>query len=121
MRSKDIIKELKISLEVEFKNYQHIVNNNVAIAAAITSYSRIHIMDFKLNNDTIYSDTDSIILGNSINSFLIGPELGQMKDELNGEYMTECYVLGIKNTVIIINLKIKLKNVQYLREYPETQ
>ena len=93
---KDIVKELKITLDVEFKNYQHRVSNNVAIAAAVTSYARIHMMDFKLNNDVIYSDTDSVILGNSIDSTLIGPELGQMKDELNGGYMTECYVLGIK-------------------------
>ena len=93
---KDIINKLKITLETEFKNYQHTVNNNVSIAAAITSYSRIHMMDFKLNNDVIYSDTDSVILGNSIDSSLIGPELGQMKDELNGGCMIECYVLGIK-------------------------
>jgi len=92
----DIVNELQISLEAEFKNYKHFVNNNVAIAAAITSYSRIHMMGFKLNNDIVYSDTDSIIIGNSIDSSLIGPELGQMKDELSGGCMTECFVLGIK-------------------------
>ena len=54
------------------------------------------MMDFKLYNDVVYSDTDSVILGNSIDSSLIGPDLGQMKDELDGNYMTECYVLGIK-------------------------
>jgi len=57
----NIIKELNITLDTEFKNYQHLVNNNVAIAAAITSYSRIHMISFKLNNDIIYSDTDSAI------------------------------------------------------------
>lgn len=72
------------------------VKTNVAIAAAITSYARIHIMDFKLNNDVVYSDTDSVILGNSIDKSLIGVELGKMKDELNGGSMIECYVLGIK-------------------------
>lgn len=92
----NIINELKIHLESEFKDFEKTVNNNVAIASAITSYARINMMDFKLNNDVIYSDTDSVILGNNIDSSLIGPELGQMKDELNGEYMTECYVLGIK-------------------------
>lgn len=71
-------------------------NVSIGLAAAITSYARIHMMDFKLNNDVIYSDTDSVILGNNIDSSLIGPELGQMKDELNGEYMSECYILGIK-------------------------
>lgn len=62
----NIIKQLNLTLETEFKYYQHTVNNNVAIAAAITSYSRIHMINFKLNNDIIYSDTDSVILGNSI-------------------------------------------------------
>lgn len=74
----NIIKELNITLETEFKNYQHTVNNNVAIAATITSYSRIHMMEFKLNNDIAYTDTDSVILGNSIDASLIGPELGHL-------------------------------------------
>jgi len=46
--------------------------------------------------DIIYSDTDSIILANTIDDSLIGSELGQMKDELDGKFMNECYVLGMK-------------------------
>lgn len=92
----DIIKKLKLELDIEFENYKSVVSANVAIAAAITSYARIHMIDLKLNNDIIYSDTDSIIIGNVLDDSLIGPELGQLKDELNGGFMNECYVLGIK-------------------------
>jgi hypothetical protein len=74
------IKGLNLKLEKEFVNLESVVKSNVAIASAITSYARINMMDFKLNNDVIYSDTDSVILANSIDDSLIGPELGQMKD-----------------------------------------
>lgn len=92
----NIIKTLNLQLDTDIVNFESIVKANVSIAAAITAYARIHMMDFKLNNDVIYSDTDSVILGNTIDDSFIGPELGQMKDELNGGYMDECYVLGIK-------------------------
>lgn len=92
----NIIKTLNLELDADIVNFESVVKANVSIAAAITAYARIHMMDFKLNNDVIYSDTDSVILGNTIDDSLIGPELGQMKDELVGGYMNECYVLGIK-------------------------
>jgi hypothetical protein len=58
------------------------VRSNVAIAAAITSYARIHMMDLKLNYDVCYSDTDSIFTTHPLPDHLIGPDLGQLKDEL---------------------------------------
>lgn len=69
---------------------------NVAIAAAITSYARIHMMDLKLSTDTLYSDTDSIFTSHPVDSRLIGPELGQLKDELNGSTIDKALFLGIK-------------------------
>jgi hypothetical protein len=92
----DIIDALKINLERDFENYESPVNNNVAIASAITSYARIYMMDYKLSDSVIYTDTDSVIMTNEIDLSLIGPELGQMKDELDGGFMNEIFVLGIK-------------------------
>lgn len=62
----DIIKALNLKLDTKFDSLKTVVNANVAIAAAITSYARIHMIDFKINNDVIYSDTDSVILSNSL-------------------------------------------------------
>jgi len=62
------------------------VKANVAIAAAVTAYARIHMMDLKLNYDVCYSDTDSIFTTHPLGPWqpdhLIGPGLGQLKDEL---------------------------------------
>lgn len=69
---------------------------NVAIAAAITSYARIHMMDLKLNHDVLYSDTDSIFTTHPIPNHLIGPELGQLKDEMAGVVIDRAYFLGPK-------------------------
>jgi hypothetical protein len=92
----NIVNKLNIKIDSNFKNYKHRVSNNVAIASAITSYARIYMMDYKLSDSVIYTDTDSVIMTTEIDSSLIGPELGQMKDELNGGWMSEIYVLGIK-------------------------
>ena len=92
----NILKELNIKLNSDFKSYQSKVNSNVAIASAVTAYARIHMIPFKLNNNCYYSDTDSIILGNKLDSSFIGGEIGLMKDELNGETIKEAYFLGIK-------------------------
>ena len=70
--------------------------SNVAIAAAITSYARIHMMDLKLNYDVLYSDTDSIFTTHPLPGHLIGPELGQLKDEMAGVVIDKAYFLGIK-------------------------
>lgn len=57
---------------------------NVAIASAITAYSRIEISKYKNipGNPPVYTDTDSIILHKPLDSKLVGTELGQMKLEL---------------------------------------
>ena len=72
------------------------VKANVAIAAAVTSYARIHMMDLKLNYDVCYSDTDSIFTTHPLPDHLIGSELGQLKDELGGTVIDKAYFLGLK-------------------------
>ena len=39
---------------------QHYIMSNVALASAVTSYARIHMIPFKIDLDTLYTDTDSI-------------------------------------------------------------
>jgi hypothetical protein len=57
----EIINELnsqfKLNMSPSYKN----VKTNVAIAAAVTAYGRIHMIPYKLLPGTIYTDTDSII------------------------------------------------------------
>jgi hypothetical protein len=59
-------------------------NINIAIASAITSYSRIHMTQFKNNNDykLFYTDTDSVYTNNPLSDNLISDtELGKLKLE----------------------------------------
>ena len=72
------------------------VKANVAIASAITAYARVEMMKYKLNDTVCYTDTDSIFTTEKLTSFHIGPELGQMKDELGGLLINEAYFLDIK-------------------------
>ena len=83
-------------LDSTMKQKFSFVQSNVAIAAAITSYARIHMIPFKIDSQTIYSDTDSIFTTKKLPSSMIGKELGLMKDELSGGLIKEMYVLGIK-------------------------
>lgn len=91
-----IIKELNLKTSNEISNKNVDVKSNVAIASAITSYARIHMIQFKLNNSIYYSDTDSIFTDKPLDANLIGKDLGLMKDELNGLLIKEAYFLGIK-------------------------
>ena len=62
----------------------NISNVNVAVAAAITAYSRIHMSHFQNNNKIklFYSDTDSIyISGNLPENMVSKNEIGKMKLE----------------------------------------
>ena len=72
------------------------VKSNVAIASAITSYARIKMLPFKMNDKVIYTDTDSVITTEKLDPSVIGPGLGLMKDELNGKVIEEILVLGCK-------------------------
>ena len=56
---------------------------NVAIASAISAYSRIRMSIFKNNHNfkLYYSDTDSIVTDKPLPEYMIGNELGQLKLE----------------------------------------
>ena len=57
--------------------------SNVAIAAAITAYSRIKMYPFKIleNNECFYTDTDSVVLQHEIDSKYISENIGDFKLE----------------------------------------
>jgi hypothetical protein len=92
----DFIKKLNSDLDMKLSNYYYLVKANVAIASAVTSYARIHMIPFKINGDVVYSDTDSIFTTKKLDSKFIGKDLGFMKDELNGLVIKDAYFLGIK-------------------------
>jgi hypothetical protein len=93
--------------DVEFKtlldNGREVHNVNIAIAAAVTAYARIHMSQFK-NNNTLprlyYTDTDSLYFDGPIpDHFINNKELGKLK--LEGIYDDAVFlapkVYGLKN------------------------
>jgi DNA polymerase type B, organellar and viral len=97
----NIINEIKdfnnLDLITKFRN----VKSNVAIAAAVTAYARIEMIEYKilltkLGINLFYTDTDSIFINKELPDYLIGEALGLMKDELKGGWINKAYFLGIK-------------------------
>lgn len=89
--------KLNITINTNVKDKPVIVNSNIAIASAITSYARIHMMDIKLHDSCYYTDTDSAFV-DDLEPFkhLLGKEIGLFKDELGGLIIEEAVFLGIK-------------------------
>lgn len=95
----DILKDLNNTLNISLKNNtskRFNVKSNVALASAVTSYARIHMMKYKINNNIYYTDTDSIFIDKPLPNNEIGKDLGLMKDELEGNIIEEAYFFGIK-------------------------
>jgi hypothetical protein len=82
--------------EINCSDFNLPTKSNVAIAAAITAYARIHMIPLLQDYDVMYSDTDSIFTYQPLPADLIGPGIGQLKDELNGTTIDEAYFLGHK-------------------------
>lgn len=102
----NLIKQLNTELHVDlFLQHQQIIKSNVGIASAITGYARIEMMKYKSIPDTkvYYTDTDSIFVDKQLPQNMVGPELGQMKDELKGGVIKEAYFFGIKKYAYIDN------------------
>ena len=60
--------ELNLKLNKEYNTYDQDVLATVAIASAITSYARIHMIPYKLNEGCYYSDTDSIFTSKKLDN-----------------------------------------------------
>lgn len=91
-----VLMKLNMICESNIQATNKIVMSNVAIAAAVTAYARIHMIYYKLLPGTVYSDTDSIFTTDQLANHLIGSYLGLMKDELNGLFIQEALFLGLK-------------------------
>jgi len=91
-----VLRNLNMICESNIKSTNKIVMSNVAVAAAVTAYARIHMIYYKLLPGTVYTDTDSIFTTDILPEFLIGSDLGLMKDELNGKIIQEGIFLGVK-------------------------
>jgi hypothetical protein len=96
-----IVKDLNLTFETNFENPEVNVKSNVAIAAAVTAYARIHMIKLKTdciynNINVFYTDTDSIFTDKVLPDNLVGKELGELKDELDGKLIQEAYFFGIK-------------------------
>nr|YP_010165715.1 hypothetical protein K8L25_mgp05 [Lactarius trivialis]QRN74287.1 hypothetical protein [Lactarius trivialis] len=94
----DLINEIKDYTQLDLMTSFRKVKSNVAIAAAVTAYARIEMIQYKVlpNIKLYYTDTDSIFVDKDLPSNLIGDDLGQMKDELGGGLIGKAYFLGIK-------------------------
>lgn len=67
-------------------------NINIAIAAFTTSYARLRLYEALelIGRDVLYMDTDSIVfIGRDPLPVVTGPFLGDLTDELEGDYITE--------------------------------
>jgi hypothetical protein len=91
-----ILDKLNNELHSNIENFHSPIKSNVAIAAAVTAYARIVMIPFKLDPNTLYTDTDSIFTTKPIDPNLIGDLLGQMKDEMKGVLIEEGLFLGPK-------------------------
>lgn len=70
----------------------------------------------KLGIKLYYTDTDSFFVDKELPEYLIGKELGQLKDELNGGVIKKAYFLGIKNMVISMKIMKFILSSQELKE-----
>jgi DNA polymerase elongation subunit (family B) len=97
----DLINEIKEDTGLDLVSNFRRVKTHVGIAAAVTSYARIEMMKLKILLTSLgikiyYSDTDSLFTDHPLPDYLIGSDLGQLKDELNGGFIKKAYFLGIK-------------------------
>ena len=96
-----LLNELKQETNLELVSGFRKVKSHVGIASAVTSYARIEMMELKmllikLGIKLYYTDTDSFFVDKELPNYLIGNELGQLKDELKGKLIKKGYFLGIK-------------------------
>lgn len=92
-------------MEVVYTNVQENApkgrKSNIFVAAFTTSHARIKLYESLnlLEKQVLYYDTDSVIYKWSpgLPSIVIGDMLGEWKDELNGDHITEFVSGGPKN------------------------
>lgn len=111
---------LELFIDNEYKNKKSFekVYSNIAITSAITSYARIHMLNFINFKDLYYSDTDSIITNKPLNNKYISSNIGDFKLEA---HIKELIILNNKvyayidynNNVIIKSAGIPINLLSY--------
>jgi hypothetical protein len=110
-----LLNEMK-KKQINSKRFKENVHHDVsiAIASAITSYSRIHMNKIKLDilskgGLIYYTDTDSIVTNIKLDSDLIGSELGKLKleHEIKVAYFVSTKTYGFKTKQGDVILKAK--------------
>ena len=94
-----------VMLEVQYKNAEEFIEQNdkvnVVVAAFTTAYARLKLYDLldMLQERVLYYDTDSVIYVHKSGepSPPLGNYLGDLTDELNGDYITSFVSGGPKN------------------------
>lgn len=71
------------------------VKTNIAIAAAITSYGRMLMMDVRRDPNTVYANTDAVFTTKKLPAHMMHPtELGKFKLENGGKLIKEAAFIG---------------------------
>ena len=75
---------------------------NIAVALATTAYARMRLQEVMqiIGDDLVYCDTDSVIFIDDVNSphpIVTSSLLGDLKDELEGDYILEFVSTGPKS------------------------
>jgi len=101
------------SEKIQFSEDQH-HDISIAIASAVTSYSRIFMNEIKMlilskGGNIYYMDTDSIVTDTKLDDTLVGSEIGKFKlvYEVDEAYFisSKTYCLKLSNGKIIIKAK----------------
>jgi hypothetical protein len=121
---KDIDKEMYNKLK-NIDNNTNFINRSIPIAAMITAYASIFMIDFiNLNeNSTLYTDTDSLFRTTPLPNNLVGKELGQFDFKgkvLRGYFLApKFYCLVMENGDIITKTKGLSKNTLTEQDFLE--
>jgi len=109
-----VVRDSTLDLKTDPEGYTdsyHGIETNIAIAAAVTSYARIHMSYFKNNSNfhLYYSDTDSLVIDQPLPVELVGNALGQLKLEYTVEKAVflapKVYALILEDGTEIIKVK----------------
>lgn len=85
------VKKYNLKVDGDVMSLKKPTYANVAIASAITSEAQMKMMEYKNHPDFLvyYTDTDSLFTDKPIPEYLIGKELGLMKNETLDKYGVE--------------------------------
>ena len=91
--------QVKVSYSIKDVCVDVSKNTNIYVACMTTAQARIKLYDVlkRLGKRTLYCDTDSVIYGDDGTcDIATGNNLGQLKDEFNGDYAVDFCSLGPK-------------------------